>query len=253
MEEQGKQSGGFRNPFSALTENFTIRGKLMLAFSVMIVLTLAVVVIASISQRFAKSTIDELVLVHGKIARLSLDTDKTLKIMSGHEKDLLLNYSQIGIQEAKVQYLSRFIAAGGETYQKLFEIQQLAPSEQEKSAAQQAMDAINNYLAAFIATVNILELRVDPEFGELTKLQQTVDALRKSTSVIESSKVQVRFQDLLYRLQQYMLQPEKRIGDQVLADAKALSGSVKAAVLPVPVCAPPIRSLPDKTIGMACA
>jgi twitching motility protein PilJ len=230
MEEQGKQSGGFRNPFSALTENFTIRGKLMLAFSVMIVLTLAVVVIASISQRFAKSTIDELVLVHGKIARLSLDTDKTLKIMSGHEKDLLLNYSQIGIQEAKVQYLSRFIAAGGETYQKLFEIQQLAPSEQEKSAAQQAMDAINNYLAAFIATVNILELRVDPEFGELTKLQQTVDALRKSTSVIESSKVQVRFQDLLYRLQQYMLQPEKRIGDQVLADAKALSESVKASI-----------------------
>lgn len=66
MEEQGKQSGGFRNPFSALTENFTIRGKLMLAFSVMIVLTLAVVVIASISQRFAKSTIDELVLVHDK-------------------------------------------------------------------------------------------------------------------------------------------------------------------------------------------
>lgn len=230
MEEQGKQSGGFRNPFAALVENFTIRGKLMLAFSVMIALTLAVVVIASISQRFAKSTIDELVSVHGKIARLSLDTDKTLKIMSSHEKDLLLNYSQIGIQEAKAQYLSKFIAAGGETYQKLFEIQQLAPTEQEKRAAQQAMDAINNYLAAFIATVNILELRVDPEFGELTKLQQTVDALRKSARGVESLKMQVHFQDLLYRLQQYMLQPEKKIGEQVLAEAKGLSESVKTSI-----------------------
>ena len=30
-------------------------------------------------------------------------------------------------------------------------------------------------------------------------------------------------------------------------------GSAKAAVLPVPVCAPAIRSQPSSTIGMACA
>ena len=78
MEEQSKQTGGFGNPFRALTDTLNIRGKLMLAFMVMIVLTLAVIVIATISQRFAKKTIDELVQVHGKIARLSLDTEKTV-------------------------------------------------------------------------------------------------------------------------------------------------------------------------------
>ena len=157
MEEQNKQSGGFGNPFSALTNRFNIRGKLMLAFLVMIVLTLAVIVIATTSQRFATKTIDELVQVHGKVARLSLDTDKTVKTMNGHEKDFLLNYNKIGIVEAKSLYLSRFIAAGGEAYQKLYEIQQVTPDAKEKANAQKAMDAINNYLATFMSTVNILE------------------------------------------------------------------------------------------------
>ncbi|ADW18477.1 methyl-accepting chemotaxis sensory transducer [Desulfobulbus propionicus DSM 2032] len=230
MEEQVKQLGRFRNPFSILIEKFNIRGKLMLSFSVMIALTLAVIVIAIISQHFAKNTIDELVFIHGKIAKLSLDTDKTLKIMNGYEKDLFLNYSEIGINDAKDKYLSKIIASGGDAYQKLYEIQQLAPKAQEKSAAQNAMDALNNYLAAFIATVNILELRVDPEFGELTKLQQAVDAMRKSTSTIEVPKVQIFFQNLLYQMQQYMLHPEKSLGDKVLVEAKLLGDTINASI-----------------------
>ena len=231
MEEQSKQTGGFGNPFSALIDKFNIRGKLMLAFLVMIVLTLAVIIIAIISQRFAKKTIDELVQVHGKIARLSLDADKTLKIMNGYEKDLLLNYNKIGIKEAKVQYLNKFIAAGGDAYQKLYDIQQITPDSQEKGAAQEAIDAINKYLAAFISTVNILELRVDPEFGELSKLQQTVDTMRKSMSSIDIVKVQVIFQNLLYRMQEYILLPEKQASDKVLAEAKAFSDSLKTSTL----------------------
>jgi len=231
MEEQNKQTGGFGNPFSALTDKFNIQGKLMLAFLVMIVLTLAVIIIATISQRFAKKTIDELVQVHGKIAHLSLDTDKSLKIMNGYEKDFLLNYSKIGVVDAKTEYLNKFIAAGAEAYQKLYDIQQITPDAQEKGAAQNAIEAINNYLAAFISTVNILELRVNPEFGELSKLQQTVDALRKSVSAIDSSKVQILFQNVLYRMQEYLLLPEKVTSDKVLADTKVFVDTIKSSNL----------------------
>lgn len=231
MEEQNKQTGGFGNPFSALTDKFNIQGKLMLAFLVMIVLTLAVIIIATISQRFAKKTIDELVQVHGKIARLSLDTDKSLKIMNGYEKDFLLNYSKIGVNDAKTEYLNKFIAAGAEAYQKLYDIQQITPDAQEKVAAQNAIEAINNYLAAFISTVNILELRVNPEFGELSKLQQTVDTLRKSVSTIDSSRVQILFQNVLYRMQEYLLLPEKVTSDKVLADTKVFVDSLKSSNL----------------------
>jgi hypothetical protein len=38
-----------------------------------------------------------------------------------------------------------------------------------------------------------------------------------------------------------------------LAISRCSIGSVKPAVLPVPVCAPPIRSAPDRMVGMACA
>ena len=229
MEEQSKQTGRVGNPFSILTDRLNIRGKLMLAFIVMIILTLVVIVIATISQQFAKKTVDELVQVHGKIARLSLDTDKTLKIMYSHEKDFLLNYTRVGIQEAKSEYLNKFIVAGGEAYQKLYEIQQIALNKQGKEAAQRAMDATNNYLAAFLSTVNILERRVDPEFGELSKLRQTIDILRKSMSTVGSSSVQILFQNLLYRLQEYLFLPEKLTGDKVLADTQAFLEGLKAS------------------------
>ncbi len=199
MEEQNKQRGGFGNPFSVLTDKLNIRGKLMLAFLVMIVLTLAVIVIATVSQRFATKTIDELVQVHGKVARLSLDTEKTLKVMNAYEKDFLLNYNKIGIAAAKSQYLNRLITAGGEAYQKLYEIQLITP-DAEKAAAQKAMDVINNYIATFMSTVNILERMVNPEFGELTKLRQAMDVLRKSVSVVNSVKIQALFQNLQHRL-----------------------------------------------------
>ncbi len=231
MEEQGKQKGRFGNPFSALTEKLNIRGKLMLAFLVMIALTLTVIIIATISQRFAKKTIDDLVQVHGKIARLSLDTDKTLKNMYVYEKDFLLNYNRVGIQEAKKLYLNKFIASGSEAYQELYEIQQLTPDPQEKDAAQNAIDAINTYLAAFISTVNILELRVHPEFGELTKLQQTVESLRKVMGTIESSRLQSLFQNILYSMQQYMLLPEKQTGGKVLAETKVFVEGVYTLTL----------------------
>ena len=230
MEEQGKRTGGLGNPFSALTDKLNIRGKLMLAFLVMIVLTIAVIVIALFAERNVKKEIDnKLVLVHGKIARLSLDTDKTLKVMQAYEKDFLINYNKIGIAEAKAQYLNKFIATGGDAYQKLYEIQKITPDAQGKGEAQKAVDAINNYLAAFVSTANILELRVNPEFGELTKLQQTVEALRKTMGTVESARLQSLFQGMLYRMQQYMLTADKQLGEKVAADAKAFVEGVKSS------------------------
>lgn len=228
MEEQIKKSGGFGNPFSVLTDKLNIRGKLMLAFLVMIVLTLAVIVIATISQRFATKTIDELVQVHGKVARLSLDTEKTLKVMNAYEKDFLLNYNKIGIAAAKSQYLNRLITAGGEAYQKLYEIQLITP-DAEKAAAQKAMDVINNYIATFMSTVNILERMVNPEFGELTKLQQAMDVLRKSVSAVNSVKIQALFQNLLYQTQEYTMTPEVLAGEKVLAEAKLFAEGIKTS------------------------
>jgi len=228
MEEQSKQSGGFGNPFRVLTDKLNIRGKLMLAFMVMIILTLAVIVIATISQQFAQKTIDELVQVHGKIARLSLDTEKTVKAMNGYEKDFLLNYGSIGAQEAKKLYLNPFIAAGGEAYQKLYDIQQITTDAQEKGAAQNAIDAINSYLGAFISTVNILELRVDAEFGELVKLRKAAANLQKTVAATNTPELNAMVQRVFSKMQEYLLQPDKTNSDKVLAESQRLAETIKA-------------------------
>ncbi|WP_310599238.1 methyl-accepting chemotaxis protein [Desulfobulbus sp.] len=226
MEQEKRQRRWFGNPFSVLTDKLNIRGKLMVAFAVMIILTLVVIVIATLSQRFANTTIDELVRVHGKIARLSLDIEKTVRVMNGYEKDFLLNYNRIGIAEAKNQYLNKFIAAGGEAYQKLYEIQQSPIDAKEKASAQHAMDAINNYLATFMSTVNILELQVNPEFGELTKLRQSVDILRQSMATVASPTLQALFQSLLFHMQEYTIAPDSQFGERVLGEAKSFREAI---------------------------
>ena len=185
-----------------------IRSKLLWSFMTLIALTLAVIAITLISQTYAQRTINDLVRVQGKIARLSLETEKTLRVMQGYEKDLLLNHEKVGIRKAKELYLDPFVENGGEAYQTLYQIQQLATTSQDIDAAQSAMDSINEYLSAFVGTVNILELRADKEFGELIKLRQSLDNLGAAALTADSPPVKNTFYQLNAALQDYLLAPE---------------------------------------------
>jgi twitching motility protein PilJ len=184
-----------------------IRNKLIWSFMTLIALTLAVIAITLVSQKYSQKTIDDLVQVHGKIARLSLQTEKTLRVMQSYEKDLFLNHEKIGIQKAKALYLNSFVESGGEAYQILYQIQQLATNPQDVDAAQSAMDSINEYLSAFVGTVNILELRVDTEFGELIKLKQSLDVLGTTVAAVDSFPVNNAFYLLKASLQDYLMAP----------------------------------------------
>lgn len=209
MDGKSREPGVQDGVSSQLAGHRRIRAKLLWSFTALIALTLVVIAITLISQTYAQKTIDDLVLVYGKIARLSLETEKTLRVMQGLEKDFLLNHEKIGIREAKEVYLNPFIASGGDAYQTLYQIQQLAKTSQDAEAAQTAMDAINEYLSAFVGTVNILELRVDKEFGELVKLRQSLDALGATATNLGQSPVLNGFYQLKAVLQDYLMVPDR--------------------------------------------
>jgi twitching motility protein PilJ len=203
-----------------------IRSKLLWSFMTLITLTLVVIAITLISQTYSQKTINDLVRVHGKIARLSLQTDKTLRVMQGYEKDLLLSHEKLGIQKAKELYLNPFVEAGGEAYQTLYQIQQLATTPQDVDAAQSAMDSINEYLSAFVGTVDIIELRVDEEFGELVKLRQSVASLGKTVLGSNISELDTSFYTLKEAFQDYELIPNAESVAKVLAEKEAFSKAI---------------------------
>lgn len=207
----------------------------MLAFMLMIALTLAVGAITLISQTFANKTIDDLVQVHGKIARLSLQTEKTLRVMQSMEKDFLLKYQKAGIQEAKEKYLVPFTEYGGEAYQALYQIQQLTKSQADIDAAQTAMDSINEYLSAFIGTVNILELRADKEFGELTKLQESIVALQTSVDSFDSVVLRNGYYQLNSAVKDYLILPGRKAVQEVNAKRNSFQEMLAASMLPASV------------------
>jgi twitching motility protein PilJ len=227
-EKPGVVQGGAG---SQRTGRRKIRGKLLWAFMTLIALTLVVIAITLISQTYAQRTIETLVQVHGKIARLSLETEKTLRVMQGLEKDFLLNHEKKGIRDAKDLYLNPFIEKGGDAYRTLYQIQQLAQTPQDIDAAQTAMDAINEYLSAFVGTVNILELRVDKEFGELVKLRQSLDALGATVAALNLAPVQNGFYLLKATLQDYLLVPDRANIAKVKEGKVALANLIESSTM----------------------
>ena len=208
-----------------------IQGKLLWSFMIIIALTLLVIAITLISQTYARRTINDLVQVHGKIARLSLETEKTLRVMEGYEKDFLLQHERIGIREAKEKYLGPFITEGGRTYQTLSEIQSLAVSPEEKEQAQSATDSINEYLSAFVGTVDILERRVDKEFGELVNLEASLVALGEAAKTTPSTKVQNQFFLLKSALQDYLMVSSPENADKVVVERDKLATNAKSPTI----------------------
>jgi twitching motility protein PilJ len=207
-----------------------IRNKLIWAFMTLITLTLVVIAITLVSQTYTQRTINDLVRVHGKIARLSLETEKNLRIMQGYEKDLLLNHEKIGIRKAKELYLNPFVQYGGEAYQTLYEIQQLATTPQDIDAAQSAMDSINEYLSAFVGTVNIIELRVDSEFGELVKLRQSIDLLGDSILDVDIQEIEEPFYELKQAFQEYEMVASVDSISKVFEGKEELLGAIEQEV-----------------------
>ncbi len=184
-----------------------IRGKLIWSFMTLIALILMVIAITILSQSSVQRTINGLVRVDGKIARLSLETEKALRLMQGYERDFLLQYHKMGIARAKELYLGPFVGSGIEANQRLAEIQELAAAPQDVDAAQAAMDAIKEYSSVFAGTVNILEDRMDEASGEQVKLQQSQDVLGDAVMAIESFPVNNAWYLLKAGLLDYLTTP----------------------------------------------
>ena len=222
-----------------------IRTKLLWSFIILIAMTLAVIAITVISQTYAQKTIEDLVQVHGRIARLSLETENTLRVMQRYEKDFLLNHENKGIREAKELYLNPFIALGGEAYRTLYQIQQLAKTPKDVGVAQTAMDSINEYLSAFVGTVNILELRVDKEFGELVKLRQSLNNLGATAASVNLIPVQNGFTLLQGAVQEYLVAQGKDNTAKVKEAKTSLESLIETAVVAVPVKARMIEQIKE--------
>lgn len=235
MEIENNEVQVKRSLFTKLTGNLSIRNKLLIAFMIMILLTLAVSAVTIVSNQQSQKTIDNLVQIQSKVARLSFQTENSLRIMHEYEKDFLLNYQKIGIQEAKTKYMLPFTEKGGETYQTLYEIEQIVAEADTGSfqSAQKAMDAINEYLSSFIGTVNILELRYDKEFGELVKLDEALNALNEEIEELDDRIIEDNFGEIKEVFNDYLINSSVENGNVVQEQLKELPDVIGLSTLPL--------------------
>ncbi|MCK5718133.1 MAG: hypothetical protein KAH77_11640, partial [Thiomargarita sp.] len=87
--------------------NLKIRKKLLLAFMLMIALSLITSIIALSSyQRIGMNMVD-LIDGEGKISDLSLKIQTAMLLARRYEKDYLLRYKQVGFKAAREKYLTK--------------------------------------------------------------------------------------------------------------------------------------------------
>ena len=235
MESEKKETAVKRSLFTRLTGKLSIRSKLLIAFLIMIVLTLAVSGVVIVSDRISKKTVNELVDVQVKVENLSLQTENALRVMQTLEKEFLLKYNLIGIQEAKAQYLLPFTEKGGEAYAHLYDIQQLLSEQADIDSAQSAMDSINEYLSAFIGSVNILELRVDKEFGELIKLDQALEAFDKTIETHDDIVIEEKADELFEVINEYRFNPTSESAEKASKYLAELKKTITTSIMDEPV------------------
>jgi twitching motility protein PilJ len=109
------------------------------------------------------------------------------------------------------------------------------------------MDSINEYLSAFVGTVNILELRVDKEFGELVKLQESMDVLANAATASSSAKIQNQFYQLKAALQDYLMVQTPENASKVTGEQENFAASIQASALPAATNTALKESLADFT------
>ncbi|MDM8557876.1 response regulator [Candidatus Parabeggiatoa sp. HSG14] len=155
--------------------NFKIRNKLLIAFLVMISLTLIVSVITLVSQNYIQTVITYLIKVDGQIAKLGRESHSALIMAERSEKEYLLRYKQLGFEKARTEYVNQVQAYIASIHKYMVEIRKLE-TEEERSATIKTDDhttdneehigitktvdqTIDEYQTTFLSIVDLLEKR----------------------------------------------------------------------------------------------
>ena len=142
-----------------------IRNKLLLAFGIVLALTVAISATAVISQNNADAIIGELLDVHVHSSKLALHSNEAMLMARRNEKDYLLLYKDLGFEEARATYVTEVQSQVKIIQDNMAEYKSLDISEEHGAKAEEINQAIAEYETTFLATVALIEERGHVDSG----------------------------------------------------------------------------------------
>ena len=171
MEEQGTtQASSGAAPTAG--GSLKIRGKILLGFITILVLTIVIAAVALIGQRYTNKTVDQVINVQNKKAQLSLEAQSYVQQMQLDDREFRLHLSAAGLQTAKDVHLPSFFQKAAQAQDTVATLSRLETSEAGRKLAQQTMDVLNNYATSFVSMVNNYDQRYNLEYGSLVQVEK---------------------------------------------------------------------------------
>ncbi len=211
-----------------------IRSKLLLAFLTApalgaLLVILAVLFAPQMPEQYSLKKANEQIRKEQTISDYAFSVEKSLLTMQGLEKDFLLNYKTLGLQETKNSFMEPFVQQAGEVYQTLYEIQQLASASEDKKEIAQTMEAVNAYLSDFLKAIEVLDFQANNDYGLFAKLKDILNALNILTNTQESLLISNKYNQLKIMYQGYLLKESDESAALVKASLSSLQNAVQVS------------------------
>ncbi|NLZ16955.1 MAG: methyl-accepting chemotaxis protein [Desulfobulbaceae bacterium] len=229
MEEQVK-AGSRKSLLARITGSLRIRGKIILGFVTILLLTVIISAVALVGQQYNISTVNEMLNVHNRIAQLSLSVQTDVDNMFLQDAAFRLNYATQGLQEAKKEYFPKFFEAEALAQEKIITMSTLMQNQQDRELIQEVLEIINSFSASFLYAANSLDQKFDHEIGLLARLAQ---ALKEIEDFVEAPGTPIEAALLFRHLESLYTQYLANPSPQVTAGAAKAINKFKEGIGPL--------------------
>jgi len=195
--------------------NLKIKVKLLSAFLLMIGLSLAIGIVALVSQSNTRAATDQMVKVEGRIATLSLASDNAMLMARRGEKDYLLRYKELGFEEARGKYVAQVTEQVAAIHKNMAAIKALEGNEKDLARVDAIDKAIDQYETTFLTTVDLIEKRGFKDTGLEGKLRDRVHTIEGKVTTTGHAQLMIDMLTLRRHEKDYLLRGDEKYAQEL--------------------------------------
>ncbi len=163
--------------------NLKIRSKLILAFIIIITLTIIISVTDLLSQHYIQTITTELLDVNEQIAKLSLKISNAMLMARRNEKDYLLRYKQLGFTKARAKYVTNVQAYIAKIHEYMDKIEKLEAHSEDLDIVAAIKQNLTKYESTFLTVIDLFEELGFQDIGLEGQVRNSVHTIENSIKI----------------------------------------------------------------------
>jgi len=190
--------------------NFKIRGKLILAFLIIVSLTIIISVIDLLSQHYMQTITTELLDVYEQVARLSLKSRNAMLMARRNEKDYLLRYKELGFTKARAKYVAPVQTYVVTIHKYMDEMNELETHEKDLTIIDTIKQSLTKYESTFLSVIDLLEKRGFQDSGLEGQFRNSIHAIEDSIKMRNLDQLTIDMLTMRRNEKDYLLRNQEK-------------------------------------------